>query len=361
MSSVERLEQDPVTGPAPCAAADPACYDALPETAIWQQAIGLDQVPGKNRGRGVTVAVLDTGVTPSADLADRLLARVDLTAEHDGIDRFGHGSHLIGLVAGDGEQSLERYTGVGRGRRRGVGEGGRLGRRHRRHHGGRRAALGGGQPGPVRHPGGQPLVRHRRLLRTGTDPLDAALEQVWRAGIVVVTSAGNAGAAGTVTKPGDDPFTITVGSADTVGTATPADDLVAPFSSRGPTADGDAKPDLLAPGVSLVSLRAPGSTIDTFRPLARIGTPYFRGSGTSQSAAIVAGIAARMIGANPALTPDQVKGALLATTDRTLAGADGGGAGLVDAAAAVDLVTSGQPLPVANRGAVPSTGTGRSA
>jgi len=356
--AVERLERDAVTGPSGCLATDPACYDALPSTAIWQQAIGLDQVPGRARGRGVTVAVLDTGVTPSPDLGDRLLARVDLTAEHDGIDRFGHGTHLIGLVAGDGTQSLERFTGAaedadivsvkvagwdGATDVSTVIAGLHWVVANRARYGIRVVNLSFGTDA---------------LAPTGRDPLDAAVEQAWRAGIVVVTSAGNAGAGSTITKPGDDPFVITVGAADSAGTALTTDDVVAPFSSRGPTADGAAKPDLVAPGVALVGLRAPGSTIDAFRPAARIGADYFRGAGTSQASAIVAGVVARMIGANPALTPDQVKGVLLATTDGTLAGPDGGGAGMVDAAAAVALATSGAALPVSDPGVTPSGGTG---
>ncbi|WP_158220335.1 S8 family peptidase [Kineosporia sp. A_224] len=354
----ERLEQDPVTGVSACPATDPSCFDALPETEIWQQAIGLDQVPNKNRGGGVTVAVLDTGVTPSADLGERLVARVDLTAEHDGLDHFGHGTHMIGLVAGDGALSLERYSGAAE-QADVVSV--------------KVAGWDGATDVSTIVAGLHWVVAHRdtygiRVVNlsfgtdaagpTGSDPLAAAVEQAWRAGIVVVMSAGNAGAASSITKPGDDPFAITVGAADIAGTAQPADDVVAAFSSRGPTADGADKPDLLAPGVALVGLRAPGSTIDTFRPAARVGVDYFRGAGTSQASAIVAGVVARMVAANPALTPDQVKGVLLATTDRTLAGAAGGGAGLVDAAQAVALATSAGPLPAANAAAVASTGTG---
>jgi serine protease AprX len=354
----ERLEQDAVTGVTACPATDPSCFDALPETEIWQQAIGLDQVPNKNRGGGVTVAVLDTGVTPSPDLGERLVARVDLTAEHDGLDHFGHGTHMIGLVAGDGTQSLERYSGAAE-QADVVSV--------------KVAGWDGATDVSTIVAGLHWVVAHRdtygiRVVNlsfgtdaagaTASDPLAAAVEQAWRAGIVVVMSAGNAGAASSITKPGDDPFAITVGAADIAGTAQPADDVVAAFSSRGPTADGADKPDLLAPGVALVGLRAPGSTIDTFRPAARVGVDYFRGAGTSQASAIVAGVVARMVAANPALTPDQVKGVLLATTDRTLAGAPGGGAGLVDAAEAVALATSGGALPAANATAVASTGTG---
>jgi serine protease AprX len=114
--------------------------------------------------------------------------------------------------------------------------------------------------------------------------------------------------------------------------------------------------------VSLVSDRAPGSTVDALRPAARLGAGLFKGTGTSQASAIVAGVAARMLDVNPALTNDQIKGVLAATADRSLTG-DGAGAGLVDAAAATAAVMPpkrgpGPALPVANAGLRPSTGAG---
>ena len=108
---------------------------------------------------------------------------------------------------------------------------------------------------------------------------------------------------------------------------TTLDDTVAPFSSAGPTTDGVAKPDVLAPGVSIVSDRAPGSTVDAFRPTARLGATMFKGSGTSQAAAVVAGVAARMLDVDPTLTNDEIKGVLAATADQRLAG-PGAGAGV---------------------------------
>ena len=109
-------------------------------------------------------------------------------------------------------------------------------------------------------------------------------------------------------KPGDDPYVITVGSSDHRATPKIVDDEVPVFSSRGATrADLLAKPDLVAPGVHTVSLRSPGSAIDQFYPGARVGTDYFRGTGTSMSTATVSGIVALMLDADPSLTPDQVK------------------------------------------------------
>jgi subtilisin family serine protease len=97
-----------------------------------------------------------------------------------------------------------------------------------------------------------------------TDPFDYGVERAWDAGITVVVSAGNRGpGSSTISKPGDDPLVITVGAVDDRGSTDLADHEIPDFTSRGPTtADGLAKPDLVAPGVHIRSLRVPGSTID---------------------------------------------------------------------------------------------------
>src|SRR4051794_2862880 len=346
-----------------CQASDPICFDALPPEAAWQRAIGLDQVPNKYQGDGVTVASIDTGVTPTLNLGPRLLARVDLTAERDGLDRFGHGTHMAGVIAGDGTTTFGAYEGSApEARLVSV----------------KVAGWDGATDVSTVIAGLQWVVSNRarfgiRVVNLswgtdatqgyGVDPLDRAVERAWAAGLVVVVSAGNQGpAAGTITKPADDPFVITVGATDTNGTATDLDDTVAPFSSAGPTAGGLSKPDVLAPGVSIVSDRAPASTVDTFRPTARFGASMFKGSGTSQAAAVVAGVAARMLDVDPTLTNDEIKGVLMATANRRLA-APGAGAGEIDAAAATTAVTPPKKrpaavLPVANAGLAPSSGSG---
>jgi len=345
-----------------CLAHDPLCFDALPAEAAWQRAIGLGAVPNKFQGDAGAVAAIDTGVTPNPNLGSRLIARVDLTAERDGLDRFGHGTHMAGLIAGDGTTS-EAFTGAAP---------------EARIVSVKVAGWDGATDVSTVIAGLQWVVSNRarfgiRVVNLswgtdatrgyGVDPLDRAVERAWEAGLVVVVSAGNSGpSAGTVAKPADDPYVITVGAADINGTAVRGDDSVAPFSSRGPTADGVAKPDLVAPGVSLVSDRAPDSTVDAFRPAARLGTGLFKGTGTSQAAAVVAGVVARMLDVNPALTNDQIKGVLVATADRRVAG-EGAGAGFVDAAAATAAVMPpkrgpGPVLPVANAGLEPSTGAG---
>jgi serine protease AprX len=339
---------------------DLSVYDLRPPDAAWRGSIRLTEVPVAHDGGGVTVAVLDTGVTRHPDLGSRVLGRVDLMPDGDGYDRYGHGSHMIGVIAGDGAASGGRWAG----------------------------AAPGASVLPVKVAGWNGatdvsavlaglewIAAHRERYRIrvanlsyGTDssqkyledPLNHAVERLWDAGVLVVVGAGNRGDGGSkIEKPGDDPLVVTVGAADTRGTAALGDDKVAPFSSHGPTGEGIAKPDLVAPGVGIVSHRAPSATVDRLRPTARVGEQYFKGTGTSQAAAVVSGVAARMFDADPALTPDEAKAALVGTASPALAGRPGAGAGLVNAAAAVGAVLDGAyGRPAAAGDGARSTGLG---
>jgi serine protease AprX len=165
------------------------------------------------------------------------------------------------------------------------------------------------------------------------DPLAQAVEAAWDAGLVVVVSAGNGGPATTsLNSPATSPFVIAVGASDTNRTPVRGDDTVAAFSSRG---DGTRNPDMVAPGASVVSLRVPGSHIDQSNPHGSVGPALFRGSGTSQSAAVVSGAAALLLQQRPTLTNDQVK-SLLTTTATPLPGGNATlmGSGLIDVAKA---------------------------
>jgi serine protease AprX len=355
-SSVSRLWGD---GTVRMSSVDMDQYDSWPVNTVWQLAVNLLQALSRANGAGVGVAVLDTGAVAVPDLANQVTYRVDYTPEHDGLDRYGHGTHMAGIIAGTGASSNGQYTGVAPGAHV-VSV--------------KVAGYNGATDVSLVIAGLQWVIQHKaqfniRVLNLsfGTDalqsyavdPLDYAVEQVWKAGIAVVASAGNRGPdAGTIDKPADDPYVITVGAVDTKQTALPTDDTVAPFSAHGPTQDGFAKPDVVAPGISIVSARDPNSMIDQMHPLARVGDAYFKGSGTSQAAAIVSGIAALMVQANPSLTPDHIKGVLMRTATPLLFQA-GSGAGEVNAGLAVNTVTQllGILLP-ANGGLRPSTGTG---
>lgn len=366
-SAVARLSADPavrsVTRDAPVVMSDAQpgteAYDALPPDLAWPVSSGLDAVPSSTDGRGVTVAVLDTGLTRHSDLGDRVIARVDLSENGNGYDAYGHGSHMAGLVAGDGSGSQGQHKGAAPGASlvsvKVAGWNGATDvsqvlaglewvAAHRQQYGIRVLSLSFGTDSSQ---------------KAELDPLNHAVQKLWQSGVVVVVAAGNRGS-GKIDKPGDDPYSITVGAADTKGTASTTDDTVAPFSSHGKTSEGVEKPDVVAPGISLVSHRAPGSTLDAMRSAARQGETYFRGSGTSQATAVIAGTTALMLQAAPGLTPDQAKATLLGTTSKHLATAQGGGSGLVHAGRAVQAAAAGTyAARPANTGLTRSLGTGQ--
>jgi serine protease AprX len=326
--------------------------------AAWQRGV---------TGRGVTVAVLDTGVAPNLpDLAGRLVQVTDdttgqvapcknLSGELDCNDRYGHGTFIAGLIAGNGTSSGGKWKGV-------APEASVLSVK----------AAGADGSADVSNilAGIQWAVSFKdryniRVLNLslGTDstqdwtvdPLNYAVERAWAAGMTVVVAASNEGPApGSITKPADDPWVITVGAIDDRGTAGVSDDQLPDFSGRGPTAQGVAKPDVVAPGAHVISLRAPGSTIDNQFPWYVDGS-YRRGSGTSMATGVVSGEVALMLQANPGLTPDRVKYAIKATA-RDAASTDpmAVGEGLVDAYAAAWSAPAG----TANQGLARSTGQG---
>jgi len=169
------------------------------------------------------------------------------------------------------------------------------------------------------------------------DPLCQEVEAAYQAGIVVVVAAGNEGrnnSAGTngydtINSPANDPYVITVGAMKSMGTPTRADDLIATYSSKGPTAiDHIVKPDLVAPGNLVVSVSenpdttlataypqnvVPMSYYMTAAPVSSMSSSYFILSGTSMAAPAVSGAAALLLQSSPNMTPDQVKARLMKT------------------------------------------------
>jgi serine protease AprX len=190
-----------------------------------------------------------------------------------------------------------------------------------------------------------------------TSPIAAAAERLWRAGVVVVAAAGNQGSAKDAVwhAPGNDPFVITAGCVDDNATKGTSDDTQCTFSSRGTTQDGFAKPDVMAPGRKLYApLASRQSTLGTTYPdrIAADGQ-HIRLSGTSGAAPVVTGLVALLLERYPALTPDQVKSALM-TTGQGYKG-QASKALLADGDKAFKLVKDGKQG-VANQGLKPSVG-----
>ena len=319
-------------------------------------------------GTGIGVAIIDSGVANwHDDLGSRRVVRFAdfVNFQPAAYDDYGHGTHVAGIIAGNGHDS--------EGRRRGIAPGATL------------------LVEKVLDASGQGYISNViaaidyaianrdalgiRVLNLSvaagvyesytTDPLTLAAKRAVEAGLVVVSAAGNLGRSpegkaqrGGVGAPGNAPWVISVGASSHNGTIDRGDDTVAAFSSRGPTAiDHEAKPDLVAPGVGIESIAEAGSTLWNTKPGMRLwGTvltasePYLSLSGTSMAAPVVSATIALMLQANPSLLPHQVK-AILELTAESRPGYDTmtQGAGFLNARAAVELAQS-----VANGGSMPA-------
>ena len=264
-------------------------------------------------GAGVGVALIDTGVAAVPGLpAAQIVNGPDLSFESQSpnlryLDTYGHGTHMAGIIVGNdtatgtkGIAPKAKLTSIKVGTATGAVDVTQV-----------MAAL----DWVVQHRNDDPANPIRVInLSYGsggippfwTDPLQFAAEQAWKAGIVVVAAAGN-DAAAELSDPARGRYIIGVGSASTKGTVSTADDDISPFTNSG----SGKRMDLVAPGESVVSLRDPGSNIDTAFPAARTGSTLFRGSGTSQATAVTAGAVALLLQARPSLAPDQVKQLLM--------------------------------------------------
>jgi serine protease AprX len=312
----------------------------------------------KLTGHGVGVALIDTGIAPVEGLATtgKIVNGPDLSFESQAsntryLDGYGHGTHLAGIIAGKdstvqkGKEDEGQFVGMAPDAtlvnvKVGVADG---------------AADVSQVIAAIDWVVANRTTHNIRVLNLsyGTsssqaptlDPLAHAVQNAWRAGIVVVVAAGNDGERGATTlrMPAVDPYVIAVGSSDNNGSDNREDLSVGAWTNDGTST---RRPDLLAPGKSVVSLRVPGSLVDKEHPEGLVVGDstgrMFRGTGTSQSAAVVSGAAALLLQRNPTLTPDRVKGLLRASADKLPASTDPTqGAGALDIRGAVDLLERG--------------------
>ncbi|MFC4857925.1 S8 family peptidase [Actinophytocola glycyrrhizae] len=283
-------------------------------------------------GSGVTVAVLDTGYDPGhPDIRNAVTAAKSFTGTTSASDGHGHGTHVASIIAGSGEASGGRYRGVAPGARLAVGkvldDGGS----------GAESWVLQGMEWAARQTGAEIVNMSLGIADgPGTDPIEEAVNRLTEeTGTLFVVAAGNDGdQPGSVDSPGTADAALTVGAVD-------RSDQLADFSSRGPRQDDNAiKPDITAPGVSIVAARAEGT---------EMGQPtdesYTAASGTSMATPHVAGAAAvlaqRYESRRETLSPDELKAALMSTAEPTDgAGVHDQGTGRVDLGRAIRGVRS---------------------
>jgi serine protease AprX len=267
---------------------------------------------GTLTGSGVGIALIDTGVAPVPGLPPaQLVNGPDLSFESQAsslryLDTYGHGTHMAGIMVADdtatgtvGLAPKAKVTSLKLGTSDGSADVSQM-----------IAAIDWVVANKNHDPAYPIRVLNLSYASGGapnyaSDPLGFAVEQAWRAGIAVVVAAGNAGnSSALLSDPATDPYVIAVGASTTKGTIATADDELGSFTNL---STSSRTVDLLAPGDGIVSLRDQGSNIDQTYPAARVGDTLFRGSGTSQAAAIVSSAVALLLQSRPTLTPDQVK------------------------------------------------------
>jgi serine protease AprX len=297
---------------------------------VWEQL--------NNIGEGVTICAVDTGIDADhPDFAGRVGLTADFSGKGSAVDGNGHGTHVASIAAGTGEASGGKYVGVapaatimaakaladnGSGRMSNV--------------------MAGLEWASENGADVLNLSLGSRGSSNGEDALSVMCNAVVDLGKVMVVAAGNAGPRQkTIGSPGAASKVITIG-------ASTDQDGVARFSSRGPTADGRVKPDVVAPGSKIVAARAANTSVG--QP---VGDHYTTASGTSMASPHVAGLCALMLKADSGLSPDEVKRMLMATSvdinssdnAQTQVDENAQGDGRVDALTAAMYADSGQKPP----------------
>jgi len=264
-------------------------------------------------GKDVTIGVIDTGVHPHEDLNGRIVGFKDfINDKGEPYDDNGHGTHCSGDAAGDGQASNGKYKGP-------ATEANIVGVKVLDKKGsGSLSTVIAGIDWCIQNQSKYNInilslsIGSPAQESAADDPVVTAVEKAWDSGMVVCVAAGNSGpSAGTIGSPGISPKVITVGAVNDNNTVDRSDDVVADFSSRGPTIDGITKPNLLTPGVNIISLRSPKSYLNRMNAGARVDQAYLSLSGTSMATPICAGVVAQLLQKEPNLTPDQVKQRLI--------------------------------------------------
>jgi serine protease AprX len=300
-------------------------------------------------GSGVGVAIIDSGIYQHPDFVTNGASRIVYSEsfvpnDPSTGDGYGHGTHVAGIVGGNAAMSsglnarrtfmgiapqanlinLRVLDSTGRGSDSGVIQAIDRAIALKSQYNIRVINLS---------------VGHQVFESFTKDPICQAVEQAWRAGIVVVVAAGNQGrdnsmhthGFATINSPGNSPFVITVGAMKDMQTLTRADDVIASYSSKGPSlVDHVVKPDLVAPGNGIISALSPGNTLVTMAPADYVQPNYYlfnslgqtssymRLSGTSMASPMVAGAAALLIQKDPTLSPDTIKARLMKTASKAV-------------------------------------------
>jgi len=307
----------------------------LESAELWRKSTNVDEL-SRDAPAGPAIAIIDSGIDPAntRDFGSRVVARMNFSSLSPGAtgDALGHGTMVAGIAGGD--------------------EKGHRGASPRSPLVDLRVTSDAGEALTsdiiaaidwILANKSQYNIRVANLSLAGTaeasiltDPLDRAVERLWLSGVVVVAAAGNHGSTAAVklAAPANDPFIITVGAVDQLQTENPFDDVRAPWSAYGYTADGFAKPELVAPGRWMTGPVPALSQLALQFPLRNRGGGYIWMSGTSFSAPVVAGAAAQLLGRHPNWSPDQVKGALMVTARQLPSEGLSVGIGEIDAQAA---------------------------
>jgi subtilisin family serine protease len=273
---------------------------------VWQCSIS---------GQGVKIAIVDTGIDQAhPDFQGRILNTYDNTGQSVQ-DGCGHGTHCASIAAGSGAASQGKYRGVA------PGASLLIAKVLRNDGSGMMSDVMDGVEWAVDQ-GSQiiSLSLGEAGSSDGNDPLSELCEAAIQRGVVVCVAAGNEGPMGySIGSPAAAPHAITVGAASDL-------DRIADFSSRGPTADGRQKPDIVLPGVDIVAARAHGTSMGT-----PVDDYYTSASGTSMATPHAAGMCALLLQQVPHLTPEQIRTRFISTATNLGFGESAQGAGLADA------------------------------